>query len=53
MTASRSMESAETGKNEKQIDRADNGWHKKYVLVLINLLVTILALSWFSDYFSQ
>jgi hypothetical protein len=47
------MESAEKGKNEKQIDRTDNGWHKIYVWVLINLIVTILALSWFSDYFSQ
>ena len=47
------MESAEKGKNENQIDRADNGWHKKYVLVLINLLVTILVLSFFSAYFSQ
>ena len=45
------MESPE--ENETQIDRPDNGWHKKYVLVLINLLVTILALSFFSVYFSQ
>ena len=52
MTASRSMESPEKGKNQNQIDRANNGWHRIYVWVLINLIVTILALSWFSDYFS-
>jgi hypothetical protein len=53
MTASRSMESQGKSENEIQIDRPDNGWHKKYVLVLINLVVTILALSFFSVYFSQ
>ena len=53
MTASRSMELPGKSENENQIDRPDSGWHKKYVLVLINLLVTILALSWFSVYFSQ
>jgi hypothetical protein len=51
ITASRLMESLE--ENENPIDRPDNGWHKKYILVLINLLVTILALSFFSLYFSQ
>jgi hypothetical protein len=47
------MESPEENKNESQVDRPDNGWHPKYVLVIINLIVTILALSWFSTYFSQ
>jgi len=47
------MESSEKIENENHIDRADNGWHKKYVWVLINLIVTILALSFFSVYFSQ
>jgi hypothetical protein len=47
------MESPGKSENENQIDRPDSGWHKKYVLVLINLVVTILALSFFSVYFSQ
>ena len=47
------MESQGKSENEKQNDRPDNGWHKKYIFVLINLIVTILALSFFSVYFSQ